>query len=74
MQRAVGGEHAAGREPDRAALEIGEDAARLAHDHRERGDVEDVDVGLDHHVERAACQQVVVHEVAVAAAVVDARR
>ena len=36
------GEHGRGLEPDFAALQIRERAAGFAHDHRERGDVEDV--------------------------------
>ena len=53
--------------PDGAAGEVGEASAGFAHDHRERRDVEDVDVRLDHHIQRAAREQVVMHEIAVAA-------
>src|ERR1700722_2267046 len=67
VQRAVAGEHARGVESHRGALKVGEGAARLAHDHRERRYVEDVHVGLDYPLERAARQEVVVHEVTVAA-------
>ncbi len=37
----------------RAPVEVGEAAAGLAHDHRQRGDVEDVHVGLHHRVDAA---------------------
>src|SRR5580704_14802073 len=66
-QRAVAGEHARGLKSHRGALKVGERAARLAHDHRKGCDVEDVYVGLDDPLERTARQQVVVHEVTVAA-------
>ena len=52
--------------------QIRESAAGLLDDHGERRDVEDVHVGFDHHVERGARQQMVMHEIAIAADSVDA--
>ena len=66
MQPPVGREQVGGRERHRLALEVGDFPARLLDDHRERGDVEDVEVGLDHRVDLAGSEQVVVQEVAVA--------
>src|SRR5690242_2059988 len=73
MQQPVGRKHTRGRESDLAIVEIGEFATRLAHDDGERSDVENVDIGLDDDIQRAARQQVVVHEVAVAAHPTDTR-
>src|SRR5690348_18155208 len=67
MQCRRRGLHAAGGERRLCAVEIGEYAARLTHDDGQRCDVQDVDVGLDHDVQCAACQQVVMAEIAVAA-------
>src|SRR4029079_6867590 len=50
-----------------APREIRKHTASLAHDHGECRDVEDVDVGLDDEVDAAACEQMIVVEVAVAA-------
>ena len=72
VQRAVAGQHARGRQPHLPAGKVGEGAAGLAHDDGQRGDVQDVHVGLDDHIQRAARQQVVVHEVPVAADAADA--
>ncbi len=52
---------------DHGPPEVAEHAAGLAHDHRQRGDVQDVHVRLDHQVQAAPRQQVVVAEIAVAA-------
>src|SRR5208282_3575092 len=49
-----------------------EGATRLANENGEGGDVQDVDVGFDHDIEGPARQQVIVHEVAVAADAADA--
>ena len=54
------------------AGQIGERAAGLAHDDGQRRDVEDIDVRLDHRIERAAREQVVVQEIAIAAQAIDA--
>src|SRR5690606_14839442 len=66
MQQRTGGQHAARVEIERAAVEVGEHAAGLFDDHGQRGHIEDVDVGFDHRVQRAARQQVVVEKIAVA--------
>ena len=72
MQRPVGREHAGRAEPDLCSVEIREAPARLAHEHGERSDVENVDVRLDDHIERAARQQVVVQKITVTAQTIDA--
>ena len=53
VQRGVSGQHRGRVQPDIATGEVGEAATGLAHDDREGGDVEDVDIGLDHRIERA---------------------
>lgn len=61
------GQHGSCPEPNLTALQTRETSARLAHDDRGGGNIEDVDVGLNHDIERAAREQVVVEEVPVAA-------
>src|SRR6185437_13881456 len=67
MQCRNRGQHTARRQRQGRTGQIGHGAAGLPHDHGQRGNVQDVDVGFDHDVERATRQQVVVTEVAVAA-------
>ena len=67
MQPAVAGQHGARIERQLAAVQIAEAAAGFAHDHRERGDIENVDVGLDDGIELAGGEVVVMDEIAVAA-------
>src|SRR6185369_8880486 len=50
-----------------ATSQIGTYATGLTHDHRKRGNIEYVHVGLDHEVEAAAREQVIMQEIAVAA-------
>src|SRR5215471_12371088 len=66
VQWAVGGEHAGRAEAHRRPAQVGERATRFAYQHHESGDVENIDVGFDHHIQRTARQQVIVHEIAVA--------
>src|SRR6185437_1828903 len=67
MQCRNRGQHTARRQRQGRTGQIGHGAAGLPHDHGQRGNVQDIDVGFDHDVERAARQQVVVTEIAVTA-------
>src|SRR6185437_8291720 len=72
MQAAVGREYRRRIERHILARQVGEGAAGFAHDDRQGGDVEDVDVGLDDDIEGASRQEMVMDEVAVAADAADA--
>lgn len=61
------GQCIAGLQTDRPAIKIGEYTTGFAHDHHQRGDIEDVEVRFDDQIDRTARQQVVVQEVAIAA-------
>src|ERR1700759_3223980 len=50
-----------------ASVEIAERTAGFAHDDSERCDIEDVYVGFDDEIDTAACEQMVVKKIAVAA-------
>ncbi len=67
MQGRHGGQHGAGVERQRSAIEFAEHGTSFAHDHGQRGDVEDVHVRPDDRIDGAAQQVVLMHEIAVAA-------
>src|ERR1700681_1352560 len=67
MQRSIRRETRSHVETWHLTLQVRKCAARLADDYGERGDIQNIDVGFDYDVERAAREQVIVHKVAVAA-------
>ena len=66
MQRGIGSEYRARFEPGRIAVEIGEHTTRFRDQYRQRRYVENVDVRLDHCLDIACCEQVLVIKITVA--------
>ena len=65
MQGRIGREHGARFQTNLVAIKVGEYAAGFFDNHRQRRNIEDIDVGFDDGLDLARCQQVVVIKVAV---------
>src|SRR5665213_1852357 len=72
VQRPVGCKYRNRVEVHIVPIEVSKCTARLFDDDRQRPDIQNIDVRFDDHVERAPREQMVMHEVAVAAGTVGA--